>query len=112
MLNPSRRRPYTFHVSRLRRDCNLRMYRDAFEKRGLHPKNLSRTVEDSGTLSSPLVPWNTCGAFMASTLMVPTAAYFPYAFLNLLTPVIAVTIAFAGFRIAKLPEIQAKIAAE
>jgi NhaC family Na+:H+ antiporter len=89
-----------------------RMYREAFRARGLHPKNLSRTVEDSGTLSSPLVPWNTCGAFMSTTLMVPTIAYFPYAFLNLLTPVVAVAIAFAGFRIAKLPEIPAEIAAE
>jgi NhaC family Na+:H+ antiporter len=81
-----------------------RMYRDAYRSRNLHPKNLSRTVEDSGTLSSPLVPWNTCGAFMSTTLMVPTAAYLPYAFLNLLTPVVAVMIAYTGFRIAKLPE--------
>jgi len=81
-----------------------RMYRETFRARGLQPKLLSRTVEDSGTLSSPLVPWNTCGAFMSTTLMVPTAAYFPYAFLNLLTPVVAVIIAFSGFRIARLPE--------
>jgi len=81
-----------------------RMYREAFRARGLHPKLLSRSVEDSGTLSSPLVPWNTCGAFMSTTLMVPTMAYVPYAFLNLLTPVVAVIIAFSGFRIAKLPE--------
>jgi NhaC family Na+:H+ antiporter len=89
-----------------------RMYREAFRARGLHPKLLSRTVEDSGTLSSPLVPWNTCGAFMSTTLMVPTAAYFPYAFLNLLTPVVAVIIAFTGFRIAKLPEAPAEAPAE
>ena len=81
-----------------------RMYREAFQARGLHPKNLSRTVEDSGTLSSPLVPWNTCGAFMSSTLSVSAAAYFPYAFLNLLTPIIAVIIGYTGFRIAMLPE--------
>ena len=81
-----------------------RMYRDAYRARRLHPKLLSRTVEDSGTLSSPLVPWNTCGAFMSTTLMVPTVAYLPYAFLNLLTPVVAVILAYAGFRIAKLPE--------
>jgi NhaC family Na+:H+ antiporter len=47
-----------------------RMYKDAFDKRGLHPKNLSRCLEDSGTLSSPLIPWNTCGAFMFATLGV------------------------------------------
>jgi NhaC family Na+:H+ antiporter len=81
-----------------------RMYREAFQARGLHPKNLSRTVEDSGTLSSPLVPWNTCGAFMSSTLGVSAAAYFPYAFLNLLTPVIAVILGYTGYRIAMLPD--------
>ena len=81
-----------------------RMYRETFHQRGLHPKLLSRTLEDSGTLSSPLVPWNTCGAFMSTALLVPTAAYLPYAFLNLLTPVVAVIIAFSGFRIAKLSD--------
>jgi NhaC family Na+:H+ antiporter len=81
-----------------------RMYREAFQARGLHPKNLSRTVEDSGTLSSPLIPWNTCGAFMSTTLSVSAAAYFPYAFLNLLSPVIAVIIGYTGFRIAMLTE--------
>jgi NhaC family Na+:H+ antiporter len=80
-----------------------RMYREAFRARGLHPKLLSRSVEDSGTLSSPLVPWNTCGAFMYAALHVSSTAYLPYAFLNLLTPVIAVIIAFSGFRIATLP---------
>jgi NhaC family Na+:H+ antiporter len=80
-----------------------RMYREAFEQRGLHPKLLSRTLEDAGTLSSPLIPWNTCGAFMSTALMVSATAYFPYAFLNLLTPVIGVMLAFAGFRIAVLP---------
>jgi NhaC family Na+:H+ antiporter len=81
-----------------------RMYRESFEKRGLHPKLLSRTLEDAGTLSSPLVPWNTCGAFMSTALTVSSTAYLPYAFLNLLTPVIAVVIAFSGFRIASLPD--------
>jgi NhaC family Na+:H+ antiporter len=81
-----------------------RMYREAYRTRGLHPKNLSRTVEDSGTLSSPLVPWNTCGAFMSTTLSVSATAYLPYAFLNLLTPIIAVIIGYTGFRIATLTE--------
>jgi NhaC family Na+:H+ antiporter len=80
-----------------------RMYRESFAEQGLEPKLLSRTLEDAGTLSSPLVPWNTCGAFMSAALTVPTAAYLPYAFLNLLTPVIAVIIAFSGFRIVTLP---------
>jgi len=81
-----------------------RMYRESYEQRRLAPRLLSRTLEDAGTLSSPLVPWNTCGAFMSTALMVSTAAYFPYAFLNLLTPVVGVIIAYSGFRIAVLPE--------
>jgi NhaC family Na+:H+ antiporter len=81
-----------------------RMYRETFQRRGLHPKLLSRTLEDAGTLSSPLVPWNTCGAFMSTALMVPAAAYLPYAFLNLLTPLVAVTLAVGGFRIATLAD--------
>jgi NhaC family Na+:H+ antiporter len=82
-----------------------RMYRETYEQRGLHPKLLSRTLEDAGTLSSPLIPWNTCGAFMSTALMVSSTAYFPYAFLNLLTPVIGVILAYTGFRIARLPEV-------
>ncbi len=78
-----------------------RMYREAYERQGLHPKLLSRTLEDSGTLSSPLVPWNTCGAFMSTTLGVSALAYLPYAFLNLLNPIIAIIIAFAGWKIAR-----------
>lgn len=80
-----------------------RMYREAYEGQGLHPKLLSRTLEDSATLSSPLVPWNTCGAFMSTTLGVSAFAYLPYAFLNLTSPVLAIIIAFAGWKIARLP---------
>lgn len=79
-----------------------RMYREAYQQRGLHPKLLSRTLEDGGTLSSPLVPWNTCGAFMATTLSVSTWAYLPYAFLNLLNPIVAIIIGFAGWKIARI----------
>jgi NhaC family Na+:H+ antiporter len=81
-----------------------RMYRETYEKRRLEPRLLSRTLEDAGTLSSPLVPWNTCGAFMSTALTVSATAYLPYAFLNLLTPLIALAIAFSGFRIVRLPE--------
>lgn len=81
-----------------------RMYLTAYKKRGLHPKNLSRTLEDAGTMTSPLVPWNTCGAFMSATLGVATLAYAPYAFLNLLSPIIAIIYAFVGFKIEKLPK--------
>ncbi len=79
-----------------------RMYREAYLKRGLHPKNLSRALEDSGTLTSPLVPWNTCGAFMSATLGVSAAAYLPFAFLNLLNPLISIFYGFTGITIARL----------
>lgn len=81
-----------------------RMYADEFKKRGLDPVNLSRAVEDSGTLTSPLVPWNTCGAFMAGTLGVPTLAYLPYCIFNLVNPVVAMLYAAIGFKIVKLDE--------
>jgi NhaC family Na+:H+ antiporter len=79
-----------------------RMYRAEFERRGLAPENLSRTLEDAGTLTSPLVPWNTCGAFMAQTLGVATLTYAPYAFLNLINPVVAAVYGFTGFTIRRL----------
>jgi NhaC family Na+:H+ antiporter len=85
-----------------------RMYKETFEERGLAPQNLSRALESGGTLSSPLVPWNTCGAFMSTTLMVSAADYFPYAFVNLLTPVIVVIVSYAGYRIATLPDPSSK----
>jgi len=78
-----------------------RMYRDAYKKAGLHPKNLSRALEDAGTLSSPLIPWNTCGAYMTATLGVFSFAYLPYAFLNLICPVISIIYGYTGWTIAK-----------
>jgi NhaC family Na+:H+ antiporter len=63
-----------------------RMFRAEYARRRLHPKNLSRSLEDAGTLTSALVPWNTCGAFMVQTLGVATFAYAPFAFLNLINP--------------------------
>jgi NhaC family Na+:H+ antiporter len=79
-----------------------RMYRLEFERRGLAPENLSRTLEDAGTMTSALVPWNTCGAFMAATLGVPTLSYLPYAFVNLLNPVIAIVYGITNFTIRPL----------
>jgi Na+:H+ antiporter, NhaC family len=81
-----------------------RMFRAEYKRRGLRAKNLSRTLEDAGTLTSPLVPWNTCGAFMAGTLGVATFAYAPFAFFNLMNPVIAAIYGFTGFTIEKIPE--------
>jgi NhaC family Na+:H+ antiporter len=76
-----------------------RMYAEAYRERGLHPKNLSRALEDGGTITSPLVPWNTCGAFMSGTLMVSTGAYLPYAVLNYVNPIIGILYGFLGFTI-------------
>ena len=78
-----------------------RMFRAEFQRRGLAPQNLSRCLEDAGTMTSALVPWNTCGAFMAQTLGVATVAYAPYAFLNLLNPIISAIYGFTGFSIVK-----------
>lgn len=81
-----------------------RMYRLEFARRGLAPVNLSRTLEDAGTMTSALVPWNTCGAFMAATLGVPTLAYLPFAFVNLLNPVFAIIYGLTNFKILPLEE--------
>jgi NhaC family Na+:H+ antiporter len=80
-----------------------RMYREAFAARGLHPKNLSRCLEDAGTLSSPLVPWNSCGAFVGAALGVSAAAYFPFAFFNLINPLVSVIYGYAGLTMERLP---------
>ena len=73
-----------------------RMYKDEYERRGLSPLNLSRTLEDSATLTSALIPWNTCGAYMSATLGIATISYAPFAFFNLFCPVIAIIYGFAN----------------
>lgn len=72
-----------------------RMYRDEYPRRDLSRLNLSRTLEDSATLTSALIPWNTCGAYMSATLGVATLEYAPFAFFNLACPVLAVIYGFA-----------------
>jgi NhaC family Na+:H+ antiporter len=81
-----------------------RMYRGAFLKRGLHPKNLSRALEDSATLTSPLIPWNTCGAYMSGVLGVSAFTYLPFAFLNLASPLISMAYGFTGITIQKIED--------
>jgi len=76
-----------------------RMYRKAYDEQKLSRLNLSRALEDSGTLTSALVPWNTCGAFMATTLGVPTLTYLPYAILNWLNPLIGALYATTGWTV-------------
>ncbi|TSE04752.1 MULTISPECIES: Na+/H+ antiporter NhaC [Aquimarina] len=74
-----------------------RMYAKAFKDKGLAPENLSRTLEDSGTVTSVLVPWNTCGAYQSGVLGVPVVDYFFFAIFNWLSPFM--TLLFAAFRI-------------
>lgn len=79
-----------------------RMYADTFKERGLAPENLSRTLEDSGTVTSVLVPWNTCGAYHSGVLGVATLAYLPYCIFNIVSPLMTVLVAYVGFKIRKL----------
>ena len=79
-----------------------RMYKSAYDARGLHPKNLSRALEDSATLTSPLVPWNSCGAYMFSVLGVSPLAYLPWAFVNLSNPVISIFYGYTGITMDKV----------
>lgn len=77
-----------------------RMYADTYRKRGLKPENLSRTLEDSGTVTSVLIPWNTCGATQASVLGVATLAYAPFCFFCILSPMMTMLYGFLGIKIA------------
>ncbi len=85
-----------------------RMYKDAYADRGLAPRNLSRTLEDGGTITSALVPWNTCGAFMSGALGVPTLEYIPYCVLNLVNPVISILWATLGLFQLKMTDEEVK----
>ena len=77
------------------------LFKDVYPKKGLSPKNLSRTLEDSGTVIVPLVPWSAAGAYMASTLGVSTMEYLPWAVLNYTGIIFAIILAATGFGIAK-----------
>ncbi|MBU5439382.1 Na+/H+ antiporter NhaC [Tissierella sp. MSJ-40] len=80
------------------------MYKPIYEKLNLHPKNLSRTLEDAGTLTSGLVPWSTCGAVYLTTLGVSAFQYGRYHFLGLINPIVAIIYGFTGFALAGLDE--------
>ncbi|NUT41853.1 MAG: Na+/H+ antiporter NhaC [Thermoactinospora sp.] len=79
-----------------------RVFRAEFARRGLAPTNLSRLTADSGTVTSPLVPWNSCGAFMGAVLGVPTLAYLPFCFFNIFSPLLSVVYGFTGFKIERV----------
>jgi len=85
-----------------------RMYKEEFEKRGLHQLNLSRSLEDGGTLTSPLIPWNTCGVFMQGALGVGPLEYAVYAFFNLINPVLGIIYAIFGIKILRITPPQVK----
>lgn len=81
-----------------------RMFPEAYKEKGLHSKNLSRALEDGGTLTSPLVPWNTCGVYIFSTLGVSALQYAPYAILNFIVPIISILFAILGIKVAYTKE--------
>ena len=81
-----------------------RMYTDTYKEKGLAPENLSRTLEDSGTVTSALIPWNTCGAYHAKVLGVATLAYLPFAFFNLISPFMTIFYAYMGIKIRTLKD--------
>jgi NhaC family Na+:H+ antiporter len=85
-----------------------RMFARAFEERNLDSRNLSRCLEDTGTLTSPLIPWNSCGAFVAAALGVSPWVYAPYAFLNLINPLLSVVYGYTGITMMKRKEGESK----
>ena len=80
-----------------------RMFRQAFEERGFAPVVLSRAIGDSATPTSAIIPWNSCGAYMAATLGVATFSYLPFAIFSIVSPLVTIAVAFAGFRMMRRP---------
>ncbi|MCY1720050.1 Na+/H+ antiporter NhaC [Prolixibacteraceae bacterium Z1-6] len=78
-----------------------RMFRKTYEDKGLKPEVLSRTLEDSGTITSVLIPWNTCGATQSRVLGVDTMAYAPYAFFNIISPLMTILFAYLNIKIRR-----------
>lgn len=76
-----------------------RMYADTYRKRGLKPENLSRALEDSGTVTSVLIPWNTCGATQSAVLGVATVTYLPYCFFNIISPFMTILFGYLNIKI-------------
>lgn len=77
------------------------LFKDVYEKEGYKNRLLSRSVEDSATVTSPLYPWSSCGMTQATILSVPTLAYLPYCFFNLISPLMSITVAAIGYKILK-----------
>ena len=81
------------------------MYKAAYEEQGLAPENLSRTLEDAGTVTSVLIPWNTCGVAQSGILGISTFAYLPYCVFNWISPLTTLTVAALGWNIRRLPSV-------
>jgi NhaC family Na+:H+ antiporter len=79
-----------------------RMFLITFRERGIHPETLATAVENSGTVTSPLIPWNSCGAYMTATLGVSTFVYLPYCFFNFLNFLLGLIFGFAGINVMRL----------
>ena len=77
------------------------IFRDIYEKNGYEGRLLGRTVEDAVTVTSPLIPWNTCGMTQATILNVPTLTYLPYCFFNYISPLMSIIVATTGYNIVK-----------
>jgi Na+:H+ antiporter, NhaC family len=86
-----------------------RMFAKTYRDRGLKPEVLSRALEDSGTVTSVLIPWNTCGATQSAVLGVPTVTYLPYAFFNIISPFMSVFMASFNIRIRRLDPSQKEV---
>ena len=79
-----------------------RMFSDTYKEKGLAPENLSRTLEDSGTVTSVLIPWNSCGATQSAILGVATLAYLPFCFFNLISPLMTIAYGYFGIKIKRI----------
>ena len=79
-----------------------RMFAKSYKDKGLSPENLSRTLEDSGTMTSVLIPWNSCGATQSAVLGVATISYLPFCFFNLISPIMTITYGYLSIKINRL----------
>jgi NhaC family Na+:H+ antiporter len=75
------------------------MFKEIYKREGYEPRLLSRSIEDSSTVTSVLVPWSTCGMTQSTILNVPTLSYLPFCFFNILAPLVSLTIAATGYKI-------------
>lgn len=85
-----------------------KMFKDIYAANGYESRLLSRTTEDAVTVTSPLIPWNTCGMTQATILSVPTLVYLPYSFFNIISPLMSITIALLGYKIKRQPHFSTK----